>query len=349
MPEIRPLTAADIPAVTRLLRDRIENWPGDEAFLKGTVLDHPWSDPELPSLVAIGENGEIAGFVGVQARRLRVEGESVRGVVCSHLAVADGAGAAGALLLSRLLRGDQAMTWSDSANEPVVRMWMAFGGQLDHSRAYDWMLLLRPFRWMRNAVTSAVMREPLGRNHLPVGGLPINRLAARLGKYEQPQKPAGVVSAKATPADIEREFGDSYDKWAVAVDHDAEYLAHVFRLIERTPAAITCRLVRQNNQLVGWYAYVSKGRGATRVLHLAAQEKRADAVLAELVEHATASGATVLTGRSEPHLDRALEPYLPVLGFARRPVLHSRDPKLLAALASSSSLLTQLDSEWFVP
>jgi hypothetical protein len=38
---------------------------------------------------------------------------------------------------------------------------------------------------------------------------------------------------------------------------------------------------------------------------------------------------------------------LAILGFARQPVIHSRDPELLATLGTAGSLLTRLDSEWF--
>lgn len=67
----------------------------------------------------------------------------------------------------------------------------------------------------------------------------------------------------------------------------------------------------------------------------------------ELVEHARASGATVVTGRAEPHLAGPLHRRLAVLGAVRRPIVHSHDPQVQAHLASSASLLTNLDGEWF--
>jgi len=56
----------------------------------------------------------------------------------------------------------------------------------------------------------------------------------------------------------------------------------------------------------------------------------------------------VLCGRVEPNLDRPLRARFAVLGFARRPLIHAREPELAAALATSS-LLTQLSGEWWVP
>ena len=100
----------------------MEGWDLDERALVGLMLDHPWADEELPSLVA-EEGGEIVGFVGVQARRMRMDGRSIRGVCCTHAVVAPDrrGGAVGALLLSRVLKGPQDVTWADSATDTVAR------------------------------------------------------------------------------------------------------------------------------------------------------------------------------------------------------------------------------------
>ena len=52
MATIRPFERSDLPSVSRLLRANIESWWRDDEFLSGTLLDHPWADDELRSLVA---------------------------------------------------------------------------------------------------------------------------------------------------------------------------------------------------------------------------------------------------------------------------------------------------------
>jgi hypothetical protein len=37
-----------------------------------------------------------------------------------------------------------------------------------------------------------------------------------------------------------------------------------------------------------------------------------------------------------------------VIGFARQPVIHVRDPEVHALLSTDASLLTHLDGEWYV-
>ena len=48
------------------------------AWLKRTLFEHPWFDPEIPSLVYIDDSGEIMGFIGSHVRRMRFDGEPVR-------------------------------------------------------------------------------------------------------------------------------------------------------------------------------------------------------------------------------------------------------------------------------
>lgn len=133
----------------------------------------------------------------------------------------------------------------------------------------------------------------------------------------------------------------------VWVDHDEEHLDHLFRLVETFRAPLIHRLVRRGERPIGWYAYLLRPGGASRVLHLAALEREADAVLGELVSHAREQGSAALTGRAEPHLQGALERRFAVLGYARQPTIKANDPELAAAMATSSSLLTRLEGEVF--
>jgi hypothetical protein len=58
MADIRPFERSDLEAVAALMRGNMANWQRHEAFLAGTLLDHPWTDPELPSLVTV-DDGEV--------------------------------------------------------------------------------------------------------------------------------------------------------------------------------------------------------------------------------------------------------------------------------------------------
>lgn len=346
---IRPFTRDDVPSVVALVRAHMEGWSLDERALVGLMLDHPWADEELTSLVA-AEDGELVGFVGVQARRMSLDGHPIRGVCCTHAVVAPDrrGGAAGALLLSRVLKGPQDVTWADSATDPVARVYGIFGGHADHVRACDWMLVLRPVRWARGIVAAAVRREAVSRrNHVPVGALPVHAAGKRLLSRAFPPVDAGLSGEDASAATIAQHIAEINARRRIWVDYDEDQLSHLFRLVEIFRGPLVHRIVRRDGRPVGWYAYLLRRGGASRVLHLTALEQDVDGVLGELLAHARAHGAAVVTGRAEPHLQAALTERFAVLGYARQPVIRAKDPELAAVLATSSALLTRLDGEVF--
>jgi hypothetical protein len=349
MATIRRFESSDVSAVAALMRENMDDWRHDEQFLTGTLIDYPWADDELSSLVAVDDSDEVIGFVGAQVRRLRLGERPLRGICVSHLVVAPGkrAGAAGALLLSRLLSGPQDLSWSDSANDAVVRMWATFGGHVDHARVCDWMLVLRPLRWFRGVAGTAVRSRPVSRKEVPVGALPLHA-GMRIGGRAFPDPDPDVTGAEAEPQAIVDLLATMARDFQLRVDYDAPYLDHTFRQVEEATAPLVRRLVRRGERPVGWYAYLELPAGVRRVLHLAAPAREREAVMGRLIAEARADGATVLTGRLEPGLEDPLHARLAVLGLARKPVIHTHDPEVRAVVSTSSSLLTQLDSEWYV-
>ena len=86
------------------------------------------------------------------------------------------------------------------------------------------------------------------------------------------------------------------------------------------------------------------------MLCIAAEARNADAVVGELVADARRRGTAVISGRLEPHLDDAIRRRPAALSLAQQPIVHARDPKVLAALGPSASLLTEfdlVDCEWW--
>lgn len=349
MTDIRPLQKTDLPTVAALLRAHLPNWRLNESVLSGVMLDYPWADEELPSLVAVDESDEVIGFIGVHVRRMRLDGQPIRAACATHVVVAPDsrAGAAGFHLLGRVLRGPQDLSFSDSATDAVMRIWRTLGGYVDHARTCDWMLVLRPARWLGGVVQAAARRQPVGRALVPVGALPFQAVGRPLLPREQPETPPDVVGEPATTASIVEHLPALTRRMRLVVDYDEEHLDHLFRQVEAFWGPLARRLVRRGERVIGWYAYVPQPGGTSRLLHLAAIEREVDAVLAELVAHAKAQGGAVLTGRGEPHLMEPLSRRFAVFGVARRPILHTNNPELAALLATDASLLTRLDGEVF--
>lgn len=349
MADIRPLERSDLAEVTALLRKQMPGWALNEEVLEATVLEHPWSEEALPSLVAVGEDGAVIGFIGAQARRMRFDGEPIRGVCCTQLAVAadQRAGAVGALLLRRLLSGPQDVTWSDSATDVVVRLWQAFGGLTDHSRAADFMLVLRPWRWAGGVLRARLTGQTVGRRLVPVGAFPFQAVGGTLTRRPDVSAAAEVEGSEVTAAVVAEHLPALSKHLTVSVDWDEAELVHMLGQVDAVEGGLACRVVRRGDREIGWYAYLRRPGGVSRLLHLAAAKRAADDVLGELIEDATASGSAVLAGRAEPHLEWSLRRRHAALGFARQPIIRAVDPSLAAALGTSASLLTRLDGEVF--
>ncbi len=354
MASIRPLTRADLPAVAALMEARFPGWTEGESFLAETLLDHPWADPELPSFVAVDDGEELIGFIGAQARRMRLDERRLRAVCASHLVVSDDqrAGVQGALLLRRLLSGAQDLTFTDSATDRVLQMWERFGGHMDHARSYDFMVVLRPGRWLGAIIRAGVRRRVVTSGLAPVGALPIQAAGPRLLRFAShdlllPDLPADVDGEPASAASIVEHLPAITRDVRLRVDYDQEYLDHLLALIERSAGPPVCRIVRRGDTPIGCYVYVPRPGGLARLLYFAAPTAETDAVLGELVEHARGEGASVLAGRAEPNLHEPLRRRLAVFGAAGRTMIHAQEPEISSLLATSSSLLTHLDGEWF--
>jgi hypothetical protein len=349
MTEIRPLERSDLPTVASLLAARLPSWKGGESFLAATLIDQRWADPELPSLVAVDGDGTLLGFIGAQVRQMRVDDRALRGVCCSHLVVADDprVGPAGALLLRRLLSGEQDLTWTDTATDDVAYMWRTFGGEIDHARSFDWMLVLRPVRWAREVLTSRVRRRVPVRRLAPARAVPLHAAGRRLASHSFPSVPADIRGEDATAAAIAESFDDLTRDLRLCVEYDDVALGQLFALIESTAGFPVRRLVRRGETAIGWYVYLPRPGGASRVLHVCGRVPEIEAVFGELARDARERGSSVLIGRNEPHLRTALSRRSAVLGFARCPLIHSRELQVKALLATGASLLTDLDGEWF--
>ena len=336
----------DLPRVAALLPD----WEANQRGLAAVVLDYPWADPELPSLVAVDDDDAVIGFIGSQVRRMRFDGREIRGVCCTQLAVAPEhrGGPAGARLLRSLISGPQEITWSDGATDPVRRVWRALGGHLDYVRAADFFLLLRPARWLAGVGRTLVKREAVGREQIPVGGFPLAALGQRLTRRESVDN-TGISGADAVVAAIVGAQPEIWPKLRVGVKWDEPQLKHVFSEVDRAVGPLVSRVVRRNGKPIAWYAYLQRPGGISKVLHFEAAERDAEHAFADLVDHAHSSGSVGLAGRAEPHLEETLRHRLAILGLARQPILHAKDPELAAALATSSALLTRLAGEVFVP
>jgi hypothetical protein len=343
---IRHFEAGDLPGVVALMRAHLPPPIHDEAFLAASLLESPDADPELASLVAVDASGDVVGFLAGPVRRLILDGRPLRAVCCSHFVVSERArmAATGVQLLRGLLAGPQELTFTDSANPAASTLWQALGGQLDHSRSLDWMLVLRPGRLLGSVAGAALRRRPL-RPLMPVDAIPAHVAGRRLLPRAFPAPEPNVESVPADATAIVAALPDISRRMRLRGDPSVDYLERAFDYLREGQELVT-RIVRQAGRPIGWYAYLPRPGAVGRAIHIAADQRRIDAVVGEMLGDARDRGCAAMSGRLDPHLEDPLRTRMAAVGFARRTLLQCRDPEVAAILASSSSLLTQLDGEW---
>jgi hypothetical protein len=355
---LRPLQADDLEQVAALFLRVVRPGSGESVvetaeYFRRTTLEHPWADPEIPSLVFVDDRGAITGFVGSYVARMRLEGSPIR-AACPGNLVADPEArgfAPGALLLREHLSGPQDVTFVDTLGEPTRTMWKALGGEIASLGALHWLRVFRPFR-----LANARFVEPrAGRaSQTLVSALcaALDAVARRVG----PGRLKAVLSSPTTrPLDagaMMAEFRRLSASLRLYPDYDEAYLEWLFDELARPRrrGTLVRRLVRDGERVLGWYVYYLKPGGISRVLQVMGGEKDIGSVLDHLFHDADAAGAAALDGRVEPRLLEPLAERRCILRYAGAAGVHSHNREILDAVVSRRSVFTRMDSEyWPVP
>jgi hypothetical protein len=350
---IRPLERADLPSVAALFRETFEvgprrTEPALAAFFERTLLDQPWADPEIPPLVAVDDRGRPVGFVAAEVRRMRLDGRMLRFVWAAHTAVAPEArrGAAGVLLMRRLLEGPQDASLGDSASPLMAEMWLRLGGRRIDLKAIHWVRVFRPASVAAHLVTP-------GRPRLRSG---LRTLAGRLDGLIPPgaraalaPPPAAAAEEPLTPALMLEHVPRVTRRLDLRPAYDEQFLEWLFRELRRVKGRgeLVARLVRnERSRPIGWYVYYLRPGWRSEVLQVAASgERDLGSVLDHLLAHAYAHGSAAVRGRLEPGMLQAVTSRRCLLWYRGGTLVHARDPGLLAAIESNRALITRFEGD----
>jgi hypothetical protein len=355
---IRPLERADLPEVTALYElvarsGRSTPPPGLAPFFERVLLDQPWADPEIPSLVHLDDTGAIVAFQGSSVRRARFDGRPIK-IACAGQFVAHPAArrrAVGALLLRTYLGGAQALTITDTAGSARMReIWRLCGGEMLPAACIDWFRFLRPLasaEWYLRARRNA-WRQRRGGRLLEV----LDAAATRTIGFMSPPPAPDSTAQPLTAAGLVEHLPVVCGRVRLHLDYDERFVAWLLKELAEvsglgTPVA---HLVReQGGRVLGWYVYYSPPNGVCQVLQVAAAGQDVGRVLDHLLHDAWTRGAIAISGRIEPQLMEPLAQRRFVMRWAGGAALvHSRDAQILYAITSGRSLLTRLDGEWWI-
>jgi len=363
---IRELQIDDLPSVARLW-DVVEHDGTGRThakrlveFLRQTLFESPWVDPELPSLVA-SEGSEIVGFLGSNVRRMRFEGRPLRMACSAHLLAHPRvrAQAVGARLLHTYLDGPQELTITDGANELVRKMWEGLGGTTVHASCLSFIQPLRPGQLAIHRLGRSRRLKPLGLALRPAATL-LDRFPAQFVSQPDGRSDTGATSERLTPASLLEQLPSVTAGIRVVPDYDSGYLTWLFEALDdsarREPlwperverGGLWAELVRTSSGVAGWYVCQLHKGGFCRVLQFAAPERKAAVVLDRLRRGALEMGAAGIYGRLEPRLVGPLSEQRTLLQLSPgRLLVTARDDAVVDAIVRGDALLTRMDGEWW--
>lgn len=360
MPEIRPLQANDLPAVAdmfqrELRRQRGPAPPSLAGYLKRLYLDAICGDAGSPSLVHIGDHGNVSGFVGVTSMPMRFADASLNASICGSLMVdADQRNdLAGARLLKAFLAGPQDISFSETASDVTAGMWMTLRGSILPKYSLDWVKVIRPASFVVAAARARV----------PLAGLatPLARLAdAGLGRYRSGEfsRWFGVNGVSAQTgryvlADIDQEgfsnlVGKFTSKFPVHPAWDDALLQRIMSdaaTKQDFGGTVRCTVSARTGATIGAFMYFGGAGDIGHVLQVLALPGQAGAVIDCLIAHAAEAGLAGIRGRTQPALLEAMLGRRIFFFNINSTVVHARDPELVQQFEAGNGFFNGLVGE----
>ena len=269
--------------------------PTTRDLLQRTLIDDPWADEAIPSLVSAAPDGTIVGFIGSSVRHVRLDGEPLRAAYASHL-VADPDfpnRTIGLFLLRAFLRGPQDLTLTDTATvqarralgrarqraSPPPRDRMAAASAADRRRVRH-----RRSRGGRLALAARALN--------PVARL-LDHGTGRIAGEARSARAESVGEDELTPETVLEHLAECARPARLVPDYDEQFLAWLFRelAVGGVRGEARFHLVRNRGAVVGWYVYYLDPGGLCRVLQVMTRERHSDLVVGELYRDAYAGGA----------------------------------------------------------
>ena len=355
---IRAFTESDITSVIELHCDAFGNprpqSTGAEAeyrrWLTAVFLDNPMRTEGLESIV-FEDEGQIIGFLGIVARRLRLNGSVYRASVCSNFCVhPDRRGGVGAHLLSHYRDMDQDVAFVDEVRDRAGALFERCGWNISSLQSVRWVMPLRP---AERALSTLHHRIP---TLLARAARPASQLADSVLR-SVPRSPFRIPESTLTRHELTsenlarllEEFGPSHNLRPVTDDGSTAWLVARARGMTDAGDLHAVSVSDARGIIVGWYLYYATRGGQSEVLQLVATRDAAEVVLCDLARHAYDRGVVSLSGTLHPFFLPHLAARRAVLDSAsgsRWMLVHSRIPAIMEAFWRGDLLTSRLDGEW---
>ena len=351
---IRPFHETDLPAVAELYakvfpQGRQYSQARLQARFNRVLLQNPWCDPSIPSLV-YEEGGRIVGFLGIVVRPMMLGNVPLRVAVGNHFMVDPDSRSpkAGLSLLSKLFAGPQDLAMAESGDSSR-KIWEALGGRTSLGYSLYWTRVLRPARYGLYHLERKAMPRPvswLGRPFCNLADAIVSRIKTS-PMYRRPH-PAEEELSTNELLECMRRFSKIS---ALRPSYDEDSLNWLLETLEEKRALGSLRkaVVRgERNEIIGWYIYYLKAEGVSTVVQIWGSPGRLDDILDHLCYQAWRGGSIALTGRLQTRFTKEYGANQCFLHWRSWMLVHARDPKILEAVDHQDAFFTSLEGESWI-
>ncbi len=322
-------------------------------YFERIYFQNPWSDPELPSYVFEGVDGELGGFIGLFPRSMIFKGRPIRMRVLSTVMVdprSRGRGI-GLELMQTAAKGPQDLFYCDGANAASAALWKSAGGRTCLLYSCSWFRTLRPAAHFLGHIAARPGFRVPSRALSPLARL-IDTIASRVPgspfRLPAPSCTGGEASAEALlgcrfecaePSSLYPSYGAESFRWLLEDCAEATRRGRLESVIVRDA----------DGAALGWYIFFARSGGWSEVLQMGARPGARREVLLHLFDRARECGSLAIRGQMDPAFLAELCELRCEFSFDNRGVLvHSRDDSILAGIHAGDTALSRLDGEWWM-
>jgi hypothetical protein len=347
------MTPEDIPAAAVLFQKtfgdpRVKAPVSLERVLHEVFFEHPEADPELASKVLTGDDGAMAGFLGVLPLSMSYRGRKVRAAVPTSLCIDDPKRdkLAGIQLVRAFLSGPQDISIGEPISLTAQGLWEKLGGVSVPSESMEWLRIFKPCALpLAKKGNTLPLRAAKGIAKL------LDMAAAKVmrGYFAPNPSPRGVSrDADASEEDLFaaiaelKEFHALHPVWSNEVMR--WMLAHADRNGARGPVHRRA-VYGARNKLLGCYLYHGRPGGLAWTLQILARPDAIDAVIESMFANAWNMGAVAITGRTQLRLLAPLMQRKCIFIRRHSAIVHSRDAELIEAVKAGEAITSGFASE----
>jgi hypothetical protein len=353
---VRPLEKGDVARVAEL-HERVmpKNNHAPIALMRAQLsrilLQHPWYNESLPSLV-YEENGKVVGCIGVMPRPMLFRDRPITAAISHSFIVEPGSRSALAALelAKRFMAGPQDLSLAEGGNVSR-KIWEKVGGSVSLLYSLCWTRPLKPSRYVLSFLRKRGLSPALGWGLRPLCQL-VDAVAPFAGRTFRLRAPPGFADALDGPT-LCRSVSEFTKDRSLRPQYDDGALNWLLETLEHKQGrgALHRVLVRNaRHETIGWYLYYGAAGEVGAVVQMGAKHGCAEEVLDHLFYHAKQHGVVALSGQVDPALFHV---------YSRSDCLfhhdggswmlvHSRDPALLQAIDRGDAFLTRLEGEWWI-